>query len=589
MQAIRKLAHFLKPYWLWAILAPLAMLVEVVMDLTQPQMMQRIIDNGVAARDMNYVLMSAGLMIVFALIGAIGGIGCTIYTFKASQGFGADLRAGLFRKVQTLSFRNLDQFDTGQLVTRLTNDVTQMQEAVAALLRIMVRAPLLMIGSLIMAILTAPQLAFIPFALIPLVLAGVWWIISRAYPLYGEVQTRLDSLNTVMQENLAGVRVVKAFVRAGKEIERFGAANVNLTNQLIKVARVTAVTMPMMMILMNVGVAGVLWFGGNQALAGVMHIGQIVAFVNYLQQTLMSLLMVSMLVLQVSRAAASAQRIEKVMDSTPDVQNKPTALREFAPRGRVAFENVTFSYDGHAGDPVLKDITFVAEPGQTVALLGSTGAGKSSLVHLIPRFYDVTGGRVTIDGVDVRDIDQTVLHRNIGIALQETVLFSGAIRDNIRYGHPGASDEEVIAAAKAAQAHDFITGMPDGYDTQLGQRGVNLSGGQKQRIAIARALLIKPTVLILDDSTSAVDVETEVEIQAALVEAQSERDQTIFVIAQRISTVLNADKILVIEDGQIAAQGRHAELLVSSPIYRDIYDSQLGSGNHGGNGENGHE
>jgi len=320
-----------------------------------------------------------------------------------------------------------------------------------------------------------------------------------------------------------------------------------------------------------------------------MHIGQIVAFVNYLQQTLMSLLMVSMLVLQVSRAAASAQRIEKVMDSTPDVQNKPTALREFAPRGRVAFENVTFSYDGHAGDPVLKDITFVAEPGQTVALLGSTGAGKSSLVHLIPRFYDVTGGRVTIDGVDVRDIDQTVLHRNIGIALQETVLFSGAIRDNIRYGHPGASDEEVIAAAKAAQAHDFITGMPDGYDTQLGQRGVNLSGGQKQRIAIARALLIKPTVLILDDSTSAVDVETEVEIQAALVEAQSERDQTIFVIAQRISTVLNADKILVIEDGQIAAQGRHAELLVSSPIYRDIYDSQLGSGNHGGNGENGHE
>ena len=588
MQAIRQLAQFLKPYRLWAILAPLAMLLEVVMDLTQPQMMQRIIDNGVAARDMNYVLISAGLMIIFALIGAIGGIGCTVYTFKASLGFSADLRAALFRKVQTFSFRNLDQFDTGQLITRMTNDVTQMQEAVGALLRIMVRAPLLMIGSLIMAILTAAQLAFIPLLLIPVVLLGVWWIISRAYPLYGEVQTRLDTLNTVMQENLAGVRVVKAFVRAGKEIERFGKANMSLTDQLIKVARVTAVTMPMMMSIMNVGIAGVLWFGGNQVQTGGMHLGQIIAFVNYLQQTLMSLLMVSMLVLQVSRAAASAQRIEKVMGSAPDVQDKPTAQTETTPRGRVAFEKVTFSYDGHAGDPVLKEISFVAEPGQTVALLGSTGAGKSSLVNLIPRFYDVTGGRVTIDGVDVRDMDQVALRRHIGVALQETVLFSGSIRDNIRYGRPDASEEEVIAAAQAAQAHEFINSMPDGYETQLGQRGVNLSGGQKQRVAIARALLVKPTILILDDSTSAIDVETEAEIQTALRRRvntmnpiSNEPTCTAFVIAQRISTVLSADKILVIEDGQIAAEGRHADLMTTSQIYRDIYDSQLGTGGKG--------
>jgi len=394
---------------------------------------------------------------------------------------------------------------------------------------------------------------------------------------------RLDALNTVMQENLAGVRVVKAFVRAGKEIERFGIANTNLTQQLISVARVTAVTFPMMMIIVNVGTAAVLWFGGNLIVQDGMHVGQIIAFVNYLSQMLNSLLMVSMLVLQVSRAAASAQRIEQVMDSVPSVQDKPTALHVFAPRGRVAFENVSFSYDGHAGDPVLKDISFVAEPGQTVALLGSTGAGKSSLVNLIPRFYDVTGGRVTVDGVDVRDVDQVALRHNIGIALQETVLFSGTIRDNIRYGRPAASNEDVIGAAKAAQAHEFIMGMADGYDTQLGQRGVNLSGGQKQRVAIARALLVKPAVLILDDSTSAVDVETEVEIQAALTETRSVRDLTCFVIAQRISTVLNADKILVIEDGQIAAQGRHAELLATSPIYRDIYDSQLGGG-HGGNG-----
>ncbi|HEY3290580.1 MAG TPA: ABC transporter ATP-binding protein [Anaerolineae bacterium] len=587
MQAIRKLAHFLKPYKWWAILAPLAMLLEVIMDLTQPQMIQRIIDNGVVARDSNYVLMAGGLMIVFAILGAIGGIGCTIYTFKASLGFGADLRAALFRKVQTFSFRNLDEFDTGQLVTRLTNDVSQMQDAVAALLRIMVRAPFLMIGSFILALLTAPQLSFIPLLLIPLVLAGVAWIISRAYPMYSEVQARLDSLNTVMQENLAGVRVVKAFVRASKEVERFAVANVRLTDQLISVARVTAVTFPMMMIIINAGTAAVLWFGGQLVMQGAMHIGQIIAFINYLMQMLFSLLMVSLLILQVSRAAASAQRISTVMDSAPDVQDKPAALRDFEPHGRVAFENVTFSYDGHSGDPVLKDVSFVAEPGQVVALLGTTGAGKSSLVNLIPRFYDATRGRVTIGGIDVRDVDQTQLRRHIGVALQETVLFSGTIRDNIRYGHPAATNDEVIAAAKAAQAHDFIMRMPEAYDTQLGQRGVNLSGGQKQRVAIARAILIKPAVLILDDSTSAVDVETEAEIQIALTDIM--RDRTSFVIAQRISTVLTADKILVLEDGQIAAEGRHAELLANSPIYRDIYDSQLGGGANGLNGGNGHE
>jgi ATP-binding cassette subfamily B protein len=334
--------------------------------------------------------------------------------------------------------------------------------------------------------------------------------------------------------------------------------------------------MPMMMLLINLGVVAVLWLGGVQVQQGDMHVGQIIAFVNYLQQTLFSLLVVSMLVLQLSRAAASADRVQQVLDSQPEVQDKTGARHEFTPRGRVAFESVTFSYDGHAGDPVLRDISFVAEPGQTVALLGTTGAGKSSLVHLIPRFYDVTGGRVTLDGIDVRDVEQPALRRQIGIALQEALLFSGTIRDNIRYGRPDASDEEVIAAAKAAQAHDFIIGLPDGYDTVLGQRGVNLSGGQKQRVAIARALLVRPAVLILDDSTSAVDVETEAEIQVALEELM--RSRTSFVIAQRISTVLNADKILVLDDGRIAAEGTHSHLLASSPIYRDIYESQLGDG-----------
>jgi len=379
-----------------------------------------------------------------------------------------------------------------------------------------------------------------------------------------------------MQENLAGVRVVKAFVRGPHEIQRFGAANESLMDNTIRVARVIAVTRPFAMLAMNVGLVGVIWFGGFQVTMGGMQAGQIISFVNYLQRTLISLIMVSMIVLQVSRAEASARRIAEVLDSEPTVQNKPDALRDFAPQGRVAFERVTFSYDSDGGDPVLKDIDFVAEPGQMVALLGTTGAGKSSLVHLVPRFYDVTGGRVTLDGVDVRDLDKGALRRNIGVALQETVLFSGTIRDNIRYGRPQASDEEVIAAAKAAQAHDFITSFPEGYDTTLGQRGVNLSGGQKQRIAIARVLLIRPAVLILDDSTSSVDVETETEIQAALEGLM--RDRTSFVIAQRISTVLTADKILVLDDGRIAAEGTHAALLASSPIYREIYDSQLGDG-----------
>ena len=620
MKSVRKLARFLRPYWRWAVLAPLAMLLEVAMDLTLPWNVQRIVDQGVAQRDLPFVLQTGGLMIVLALLGAVGGIGCTYYAVSAAQAFGADLRATLFRKVQSLSFGNLDKLGTGHLITRLTNDVTQLQEAVAMLLRVLVRAPLLMIGSLIMAILTAPQLIFVPLVLMALVLTGVALVVRRAYPMYGEVQARLDTLNTVMQENLAGVRVVKAFVRAGKEIERFGKANLALTDQMIRVARVTVIMFPMMMTLISAGVIAVLWFGGHEVQAGGMRLGQIIAFVNYLQQTLFSLLMVSMLVLQLSRAAASAGRVDELLENQPEVQDRPETMRLPAAKGRVAFENVTFSYEGSAGDPVLKDISFVAEPGQTVALLGTTGAGKSTLVHLIPRFYDVTGGRVTVDGVDVRDMEQSALRRNIGVALQEAVLFSGTIRDNIRYGRPDATDEEVVAAAQAAQAHEFILSFPDGYDTMLGQRGVNLSGGQKQRVAIARALLVKPAVLILDDSTSAVDVETEVEIQAALDEimlrrakgsrgarergsggAEEQRSKggtnghapsgsassngagaaslgTCFVIAQRISTVLNADKILVLDDGRVAAEGTHGELLASSPIYRDIYDSQLGSG-----------
>jgi len=579
MKSVTKLLKFLKPYWKWAVLAPLLMALEVVMDLLQPRMVQRIIDDGIGQLDMAVVINAGLLMIGYALIGILGGIGGNVFTELTTQGFGADLRSELFRKTQTLSFGNLDDLETGQLITRLTNDVTQVREMVALMLRAMVRTPGMLIGSVIMAILTSPDLAVLLLVLTPVVMVVVAWVITKAFPMFGLVQEKLDSLNTVMQENLAGVRVVKAFVRTKYEEQRFGDTNDDLMNQSIRAARMMSVTRPAMMLAINLGVVAVIWFGGLQVTYGALKVGQLIAFINYLMRTLMSLMFVSMLTMRVARAKVSADRIQDVLESEPEVQNRQGALATFAPQGRVAFESVTFSYDGDGRDPVLRGLDFVAEPGQTVAILGATGSGKSSLINLIPRFYDVTGGQVTIDGVDVRDVDKAALRSNIGVALQESVLFSGTIRDNIRYGRPNAAEEEVIAAAKAAQAHDFITGFEEGYDTLVGQRGVNLSGGQKQRVAIARALLMQPTVLILDDSTSSVDVETEIKIQDALDKLM--RDRTSFVIAQRISTVLTADQILVLDRGQIAAQGTHSELLGASPIYREIYESQLGNGGNG--------
>jgi len=576
MQATRKLAIFLKPYWLWAVLAPLLMALEVAMDLAQPRLIEHIIDVGIAQNDMTTVVSTGIWMVGLALIGMVGGVGCGFFTVLAGQGFGFDLREALFKKVQSLSFRNLDQLETGGLITRLTNDVTQVQEMVMMMLRIMVRTPLLMVGSLIMAVITSPKLALIFLVLVPIITAILVWVINKTFPMFGEVQHRLDKLNTVMQENLAGVRVVKAFARAQHEIERFGKANDALMQKNINVMQISAVTMPVMMLTLNAGVIAALWFGGNFVQIGDLKVGELVAFINYLTQTLMSLMMVSMLVVRVARAEASAKRIAEVLETEPAIQPNPQAKELIDPKGEVVFKNVTFNYNPNDNDPVLKQISFEAKPGETVAILGATGAGKSSLVNLIPRFYDITDGSITIDGQDIRALDETSLRKHIGIALQETVLFTGTIRDNIRYGRPEASDEEVIAAAKMAQAHDFIMSFPDGYDTQLGQRGVNLSGGQKQRLAIARALLTKPSVLILDDSTSAVDVVTESKIQTALASLPTKL--TRIVVAQRISTVLQADKILVLDDGEIVAEGKHASLLETSPIYREIYQSQMDNG-----------
>ncbi|HHE72683.1 MAG TPA: ABC transporter ATP-binding protein [Chloroflexi bacterium] len=576
MKAFRRLFVFVKPYWYWAILAPLLMTLEVMMDLYQPRLLATIIDSGILPRDLEVVKATGLRMIGLAFIGALGGFGCTVTSVLAAYGYGTDLRDALYRKVMSLSFANIDKLQTGRLVTRLTNDVTQVQNAVMMLLRMMVRAPLLLLGSIVMAITTGPRLAPLFIVLLPLVLAVIAMVINKVFPMFKEVQARLDDLNTVMQENLMGVRVVKAFVREEHEMRRFADVNEKLMALAIKAGRIGAVGFPTVMFLLNMGVIAVLWFGGNLVVDGSMQVGEVIAFTNYLMRTLMSTITVSMLVLNFSRAEASADRILEIMDAEPTVLNQPDAAVDVPTRDRLRFEHVMFAYDGDDPTPVLKDLDFEVAPGQTVAILGATGSGKSTLVHLIPRFYDVQAGRVRFGDLDVRDADKHALRRRVTIAFQEPVLFSGTIKDNIRYGRPDATDEEVENAARIAQAHDFIMGFPEGYETEVGQRGVNLSGGQKQRIAIARALVMDPDVLILDDSTSSVDVDTEAKIQEGL--ANYARERTTFIIAQRISSVLTADKILVLEHGRISAMGTHDELIESSPVYQEIFASQLGNG-----------
>ena len=576
MSDLRRVLRYISPYKKEAVLATVFLALVVVADLSIPRLVQVIIDDGVGQGDMNVILWTSLLMIGASVLSAALMVANTIFAVKTSRSFEADLREAIFRKIQTFSFGNLDDFTTGQLLTRLTSDLNLIQMVVLMGLRMFTRAPLMFIGSVSIMWVTNPRLATIMFALLPVTIVLVTVFIRIVQPLFVRVQERLEYLNQVLQENLSGIRVVKSFVRRDHENRRFEGANLELYGTSLRVTQLLSVFFPIVMALLNLGTVAIIYYGGLQVFAGQTSVGQIMAFINYLFGTMFPVLMLSMMAGQISASNASAGRIMQVLDSAPEVQDRPDAAALDEMRGEVVFEDVTFSYRDDGGDPVLYDVSFTAEPGETVAILGSTGSGKSSLINLIPRFYDVNEGSVTIDGVDIRDIQMQSLRRHIGISLQETVLFSGTIRDNIRYGRPDASDEEVVAAAMAAQAHDFITEFPEGYDTMVGQRGVNLSGGQKQRLAIARALLVKPTILILDDSTSAVDVETEAEIEEALEELMA--DRTSFVIAQRISTVLKADKIIVLDDGRIAAEGSHAELMDTSPIYREIYESQLGDG-----------
>ena len=577
MNHIKKLLHFVKPYWRRSLVSLVFLLLVIVIDLTIPRLIQRIIDQGINGGNVQVVITTTIIMLVISVLQTLFALANNLFSIQVGESVARDLREALFLKIQSFSFGNLDHLNTGQLMVRLSSDTTAFQRMVQVSLRIGTRAPLLMLGSLILMFVTDSRLALMVMPVLLATTLVIIFFVSRMGPLFMTVQKKLDRLNMVLQENIAGVRLVKAFVRANHEAERFAAANEDYADRNISVMRFMSTLSPAMSIFVNIGMVIVIWVGGIQSVGGGVSVGQIVAFINYLHTTMGPLGIMVMLANVVAAATASAERVNEVLDTAPEVQDAAHPLSLPDGRGqRVVFENVNFHYNGTNDGLVLNGVDLVAEPGQTVAILGATGAGKSSIVNLAPRFYDAADGRVTWNGVDVREVRQSDLLMHVGIVPQETILFSGTVRDNIRYGKPEAGEDEVIAAASAAQAHDFIMKLADGYDTRVEERGVNLSGGQKQRIAIARALLLRPKILILDDSTSSVDVETETKIQDAMKSWL--RESTSFVVAQRISTVLHADKILVVDEGRVVAQGTHGELMQSSPVYQEIYDSQLGDG-----------
>jgi len=578
MKKLFKFLSFIKPYWKQVVFAMIFLICVVFMDLTIPRLVQRIIDEGIYKNDLMLVANTTLIMLGISVLSTLFSIGNNMLSVQVGEAFARDLREAIFVKIQELSYANLDQLKTSDLVVRLTSDISVLQQTYRMSMRIGTRGPLLIIGSIILMVTTNASLTMKIVPLLLLTLLLILLFIWKLGPIFGQLQKKLDDVNNVLQENIAGVRVVKAFVRRQHEKKRFEEVNEEYTSIHIKVMQYISLIFPMLMFLINIGVLIIIWVGGKQVISGDLTVGGIVAFSNYLMTVMTPLLIMAMLANVVASGMASAERLDEVLSTVPEIQDAPDAIKlPDSIEGRVEFEKVSFFYNGNCEEKVLDEINLTVEPGQNVAILGATGSGKSTLINLIPRFYDVSEGRVMVDGHDIRDIQQDSLLAHIGITPQETILFSGTVRENISYGKPNVSEEEVISAAKAAQAHDFIKGLPKGYDTQIAARGVNLSGGQKQRIAIARAILLKPEILILDDSTSSVDVETETKIQDALEKLIKE--STTFVVAQRISTVLRADKIIVIDRGKIAAEGTHTELMKSSPIYREIYDSQLGDGN----------
>lgn len=575
---MKRYKKYITPYLSAFVIGPLMMLTEVAGEVMLPKFMSMIINNGVASRNVAYIGKMGVLMVLTVLFMAVGGILGAYFSAKASISFTSDMRNDLFRKVQQFSFENIDGYSTGSLVTRLTNDVQQVQNVLMMGLRMALRAPGMFLGALIMAFMMNRQLAVIILIVIPVLLAAIILILKTAFPRFGEMQRRLDRLNSGIQESLTNVRVVKSFVREAHEIEKFSRLNRDLKASSLRALRIVITTMPVMMFAMNVTTLAVVWYGGNIIIAGNMPVGDLTAFTTYIVQILMSLMMLSMVFLQSSRASASMKRINEIFDTEiglndDNAENKDKKVTE----GRVEFKNVSFGYSGENGrkDLVLEGISFTAEPGQTIGIIGSTGSGKTSLVQLIPRLYDVTGGEVLVDGVNVKEYSLKHLREGVGMVLQKNILFSGTIEENLRWGNEDAPMEDVIRFSESAQADPFVKTFKNGYDTEMGQGGVNVSGGQKQRLCIARALLKRPKILILDDSTSAVDTATEAKIRESLY--HDLKDTTKIIIAQRISSVQEADQILVLEDGKIIGHGTHEELLKTCETYSEIYTTQIGN------------
>lgn len=565
---MKKLMKYLKGNWVYAILAPIFIMVDSLGMIVQPYFISKIIDVGIANKDVPYIIRTGIFMAIFAILSMLGGYLAMFFSSRAAFGFGANLRQDMINKIQEFSFSNINKFSTSSLITRLTNDVEVLVQIVQMMLRMLIRSPFMLISGVFMMLTMSPKISLIFLLLIPVLAILMIVVIKKAFPLFRKVQTRIDKVNSVIRENLLGSRVVKSFVREDFENKRFDKANNDLKEITIKGNVLMVTLMPTVMLIMNLAVAAVLAIGGS----GLIEVGTISASITYMSMTLMSLVMLSMVFMNFSRAKASYDRITEVLDEKPDIKDKENASFEEIKQGLVEYDVEKFDFADSEGESILRNIHFTAKPGQSIAIIGSTGTGKSTLVNLMPRFYDVTKGSVKIDGKDVRDYDLKVLRHGIGMVLQENRLFSGTIEENIRWGKKDATMEEIKHACKVAQIDDYIEALPDGYQSHVEQRGTNFSGGQKQRLAIARALVKKPKILILDDSVSALDATTENNLRAALNEEF--KDTTIFYIVQKISSCKTMDKVLVMDDGTIVGEGTHEELLKNNKIYQEINNSQ---------------
>lgn len=571
---MKRYGKYVKPYIRYFICGPLCMIVEVLGEIFLPWMMANIINIGVAQHNIPFIIGAGGLMVLMAILMACGGVGGAYFAAKAAYSFGTDLRQDLFEKIQEFSFKNIDDFSTGSLVTRLTNDITQIQNLITMLLRMCLRAPGMLIGALIMAFAMNGRLALIILIVIPLLALSIGLVIWKAFPKFNIMQTKIDRLNSCIQESLMNIRVIKSFVRGNYENQRFEGMNRDLWKSGESAVGTAILNMPIMTLAMNITTIAVVWYGGNMIIGGTMQVGDLTAFTTYIVQILMSLMMLSMVFLNSSRALVSVSRINEVLDTVPDLTDDEASQKERrVEKGDIEFKDVCFKYYKNSEDWVLSHISFRVKAGQTLGIIGGTGCGKTTLVSMLPRLYDVDSGEVLVDGVNVKEYSLYHLREGIGMVLQKNVLFSGTIMENLRWGDEEAGEEEVFSFARQAQADEFIRNFPKGYETAMGQGGVNVSGGQKQRLCIARALLKKPKILILDDSTSAVDTATEAKIRKAFKEEL--KDSTKILIAQRITSVMDADEILVLDEGKIAACGTHEELIKTCDIYRDIAVSQM--------------